>query len=251
MSSRHGSERKKKKTKDRSACTPIEPETLRQEHPDNREDEDVKKTSETPPNPFKDWSVHVALFISLLALVAYFTQACVTRTAMRVDQRAWVSVTSESATADENQPIVTPLQFANTGKTPTIGLHGFIVSRFIGRTNTLSFDPHQEGSATIKIGSLFPNEKKIINFPLITTDAITKNPEPAIMTKLISEQADHGELFTVIFGRIEYDDIFGLPHWIQFCQFSTAISKERPIAAQSPPSKFGCIAYNNIDTTQP
>jgi hypothetical protein len=69
-----------------------------------------------------------AIFISILALFASFWQACLMRTAMRVDQRAWVSISrlvQKSLTGGGGDDAgkwvgAYEVQMSNSGKTPAI-----------------------------------------------------------------------------------------------------------------------------------
>src|SRR5256885_11766673 len=112
MSGRHGNQRKKKKTEQQPA--PVVKETLCKEHPDRREEANVKETDHNR----QDWRFGAAtLFISILALVAAFAQAYIMRQAMRLDQRAWVAPQSLVIHPKSGEPIFAQAVIANSGKT--------------------------------------------------------------------------------------------------------------------------------------
>src|ERR1700693_2388968 len=122
MSSRYRGKRKKNKPTERSTRIPVLAQAPCPEHSDNREGDSVKKTNQDPLTLVKDWRVDIAVFISFLALVAYFTQACYMRKAMRVDQRAWISIPFPNSFPLDGTYIPVLTQIINSGKTPAKGL---------------------------------------------------------------------------------------------------------------------------------
>jgi hypothetical protein len=92
MSGRHGSQRRKHKPSKRLTGAVVAAEAPCQEHPDNRKGDYMEEAKQNPSSFLRDWRVDAAaILVSLVALVAYFTQASFMRKAMRVDQRAWIS----------------------------------------------------------------------------------------------------------------------------------------------------------------
>jgi hypothetical protein len=54
-----------------------------------------------------------------------------------------------------------------------------------------------------------------------------------------------GEMYLVIHGKIKYDDIFGVHHWITFCAPTTS---KIPVMAFGIPSFYKpCLAYDKMD----
>ena len=74
-----------------------------------------------------------SLSISVLALVAYFVQASIMREAMRVDQRAWVSVVTPTAFPLNGTSIPVVTQIVNSGKTPARAIEGDVVATVLNR----------------------------------------------------------------------------------------------------------------------
>jgi hypothetical protein len=131
MSGRHG-HKKKPKTRNPSGGVTSGHDSICQEHPDAKKEGDVESTQSNPPPPLTIFTIQNAAIltptlISILALVAYFTQACYMRQAMRLDQRAWVGVSNpvtENNVLDTKNRVISfgklSVILRNSGKTPAL-----------------------------------------------------------------------------------------------------------------------------------
>jgi hypothetical protein len=171
--------------------------------------------------------------------------------ASRLDQRAWVVISPGKRDINVGDPIYLPLDFSNTGKTPALETQGFLVFKFITPTETLTFD--KKGELPMILKTLFPNEKRPEIIPLITRKDVTSKPEPTILTRALFDQLNLGDLFTVVFGQLTYNDAFGTPHWLKFCEYvslpTVLVHGEHDFRADRNAIK--CAMYNEIDKNEP
>jgi hypothetical protein len=62
---------------------------------------------------------------------------------------------------------------------------------------------------------------------------------------------NRGDFFAVIFGRINYSDVFGVEHWTQFCQLGSDYQPPENATTEisNMPDHPGdkCMAYNQVD----
>src|ERR1700692_4794226 len=138
MSGRHGNKHKKKKTAHQPTSQVAIDEPPCQEHPDNRKEDHVAETAKNGKDLLRDKifdTAAAAVFISVLALVAYFWQGCIMRRAMRVDQRAWVSIPFPNSFPLNGTSIPVVTQIINSGKTPAKGLLVDIVATVFNKSD--------------------------------------------------------------------------------------------------------------------
>jgi hypothetical protein len=67
--------------------------------------------------------------------------------------------------------------------------------------------------------------------------------EQITLTPVMHRQILSGDMLVTIQGRIEYRDIFGNTHWLQFCQESGG-------GIMRPSVSDACAAYNATDEEQ-
>lgn len=142
-----------------------------------------------------------------------------TKSIMRIDQRAWIGL--DYIDAVPNNPEVGKTFGAkgaikNTGKTPARNLviYSIIEPVDAGKRPNFSY----EGIPKIIGGFLPPNGRAFLPVNVLVDLTLPERP-PAIFTQ---KQMDlfQGEKFGIYaHGRIEYEDIFGNPHWITYCSY--------------------------------
>jgi len=127
-----------------------------------------------------------------------------------LDQRAWIQI--EATPLQFPKPPINPgalyaitgyLRIKNTGKTPASRVSGKIRVESVYETNeaNLSLDVKQD-IANVALPFLQPNDLSRIH---------------------IGEQLDGRKVFeisrydTIIFGQLQYCDVFNRQHWIKFC----------------------------------
>jgi hypothetical protein len=166
---------------------------------------------------------------------------------MRQDQRAWVTFSPVSGvswqkTADGLCGVSTQLQYINVGKTAARHLIEEVVLEVVKNGNSPSFDykhtAHQLGST----GIVLPQKPETFTAQL--SKPVAANPilgEPRFLSASEYRAMVDGEYYLAIYGRIRYQDIFNVPHWTKYCEFS-APSTGRSFTAKA------CTDYNNVDS---
>lgn len=185
---------------------------------------------------------------------------------MRQDQRAWVKVEPRGnpvAGGDPTnpqfnlqlssaEPVVIPIRIMNTGKTPAIDIDADVFIDIVD----VDKDPFLPNpNKVLKPGEPVPSSRYRrvasnhvtagIIFPGTHTEAVAKqarigkNGKPEVdpigierAKKMQAEKA-----FIVIYGWVNYSDVFGVKHWTRFCKSLGPDSGER--------SK--CPQYNRVD----
>jgi len=179
----------------------------------------------------KDWRDHVkfvAEIVGVIVLIIYTiytakmyrvngkaadaaTSAATTaETTMRLDQRAWVAVPSVNGTKPElNQKLVYAVHLVDTGKTPAVKVvvHPGDELLPMSRQPDLSLE-----TEPLNLGVLSPgSERTYENGP------VPNSRKPTTLTK-----ADLANLKTLrlwVHGKVTYEDVFGVHHWITYCAF--------------------------------
>lgn len=186
---------------------------------------------------FTDWCL--AIFTCALVVVS-FRQLQV----MRVDQRAWMSikidgvpkVPIEGATFDAVAHVM------NTGKTPATDVHVDITIekvrngespdlRFLGRIFNAEIS-----------GIYLPNQSSDIPFSLLSIDP--RNSAPIRLSRDDVNDLLQGKTFIVMFGGVDYTDVFGTRHWVRTCSWT---GYGTPITGYSAEP---CAAFNAIDNNR-
>jgi hypothetical protein len=182
-----------------------------------------------------------AVFISVLALLAALAQACLMRKAMRVDQRAWVSVPFPTAYPLNGTFIPAVTQITNSGKTPAKDVEGDVIATVLNKGDKLEFDfsvghPHNRVLAG---GVIFPSAPVPTTIPLVNYGP--KMAETIVPDDALRQDIAKGNRFIIFYGRITYHDVFGIEHWTQFCTgFGSAIGD----------GIKDCIKYNDVDQNE-
>jgi hypothetical protein len=133
---------------------------LCQEHLDRRKEDDMKDTMSNPVPPSNNWIGWLGVSIATLALVTSFTQACYTRKAMRVDQRAWVSVPFPNTFPSNGTELQAITQIIDSGKTPAKAVQGDVIATVFSKDDNPTIGdfsighPHERFRAP---GVIFPN----------------------------------------------------------------------------------------------
>lgn len=207
----------------------------------------MAKTENNPKNLLEDKifdTAAAALFISILALVAYFWQGCIMRKAMRVDQRAWISIPFPNSFPLNGTSIPVVTQIINSGKTPAKGLLvDVIASVFTKEERPAVGDfsighPHERLHAP---GVVFPRDPVPVNISAGTY--LAEGGEKAtVPDDALRQDIAGGKRFILFFGRATYHDVFGVEHYTQFCTgASVGISSD---------TLKDCLSYNDVDTNE-
>ncbi|MBZ5562341.1 MAG: hypothetical protein LAP13_07960 [Acidobacteriia bacterium] len=160
---------------------------------------------------------------------------------MRLNERAWITYGMVNNQLLDNQPIETPVQIGNTGKTPASKVTGDIVSELLTRGQSPAFiyaTGHPRSH--LRQSTILPNQQIHMNVAVLKKGKA--RPELVPYTSGIRKRLESGELFIVVYGTLTYSDIFGVSHWLHFCSFGG------PHIGSNGPQK--CNEYNQVDSNQ-
>jgi hypothetical protein len=166
-----------------------------------------------------DIAIHESAKAATDAAKAAKDSVRLTRDAMRLDQRAWIGVSTIDpvpSIPSEGKTFTAKVNITNSGKTPARN----IIS--VGSLDPLESPKLPDFSYTnhdrLNMGTLAPGAGGVI--PFTALHDITANKDYVIvhefLDKLINKQA-----IIYVSGRIDYDDIFGQPHWTTYCAWLT------------------------------
>jgi hypothetical protein len=143
-------------------------------------------------------------FLSLVGLIISIQQS---RHALAIDQRAWVMLENLSGNMEVGKPYLVSVLFKNFGKTPAQNAtlkarmeplsSGTLPSFANLQATNLRFDAAPGGQAST----------------IIRPDS----GEPVVLENLL--QMTNGQSTEYVFGRVDYEDIFSVHHWSQFCYY--------------------------------
>jgi hypothetical protein len=139
---------------------------------------------------------------------------------MRVDQRAWLRVDLGESLFQWRigQPITVKTKVLNTGKTLALNVSERVKVELLPVDKLPDFiygNGHHACSAAT--GFVFPGET---NPP--THSCSMFDPGTPIREHLLTaaDTAQPNKFFIAIHGQIDYDDAFGIHHWLRFCGMS-------------------------------
>jgi hypothetical protein len=151
---------------------------------------------------------------------------------------------SEFVRVDPNSGYSEPIGFENVGKTPASNVHIDVVLELLFRGDALEFN-YKNMARNLNVGLLFPNSPREIPVPASEIGPDGK-ARTATVTQKFFDSFEHGEGYTVMYGKISYHDKTGA-HWTTFCSFrstSNVFSRKEG----SPEGMAGrCTAYNQAD----
>ena len=138
-----------------------------------------------------------------------------TQTAMRLDQRAWLGI--ENIRPDPSIPqvgtaLTVIVTFKNTGRTPARKMRGYTVVEPIDRNSAPDFS--YTNDQYFEAGTIAPGAVHGPGVPA-TIDKNTRQPIPLPQAGFDVLQSGAQKMY--VHGRIDYEDIFHVPHWLTFC----------------------------------
>jgi hypothetical protein len=242
MSGRRQHKRKITKRKQPIATINVIHDAPCQEHPDQKGGADLNNQPASPQPKPKNWPVIITLFLTALTLAVYFTQAYYMRKAMRVDQRAWVNIPIPSNFPMTGTSIPVTLQIIDTGKTPARIESGKFVGTILEKGEHPHIGEFNVGHPYNKftLGAVYPNSPVPLSIELQHYGDKTQQAIPVDET--LRQEIANGKKYIIVFGRIEYTDMFDLHHWSQFCTGSGS-------AIDSDDLRH-CVLYNDFDAEE-
>jgi len=196
----------------------------------NNDDKKKKenKLSENPKNFFrtvwddlKDKTRTVKFWIELVAVAGGIFYAVVTYCMWRdshknfvIEERAWLSIDSMFPAPKENIPIESEVHITNTGKTPAKKIVSEFVVSIFKNTDAVKFEYSNQYRTGQVVGIMQPNG-------FVNTDVVKPVDQfhPVLLTKTDVDDLQNGRAYWAVYGRGQYDDIFGETHWFHFCNW--------------------------------
>lgn len=164
------------------------------------------------------------------------------RTNFDTDQRAWISVSVQNNVAvlpGDSIPI--SFELLNSGKTPAKNIEGDVVVTAVERGQHFIAGDFSHQHHKVHVGVIFPNAPLQFSLPVIRYGS--DSPEPIVPDGVFRHDLETGQRTLVFYGKIQYNDALGTPHWTHFC---IGINNNTPASFDIE----HCVEYNAIDSNQ-
>lgn len=240
----------------------------------NRDDDDIEKLKNLMSESYQwiirqdiavhQWIIAFASLASLLATVVivfiYWNQlgqmtiatgaaksaAETADTELKISSRAWMAPSIESSVFEVGKPLIVIVAFKNTGKTPAKKVRTCQVARLVNRDGKQIDISCPDSSLSPGYEVIFPEGKRERlgnavggnNLPPLTPDGMLTYP--------IAESLRLNRKSAITYGRVDYDDIFGIHHWATFCSIML-IMPPTPGGLPETHSWQSCQVGNDID----
>ena len=171
------------------------------------------------------------LIVAILTAAIYFLQlrsmqdsVDLSRRAMKIDQRAWLSPDVQNTFSLDGPDIPANIYISNTGRTPATHIIGHVIGTTFTKGEHPAFDEYGIGHphTNIYTGAIYPGQKPLqvpLKIVLYSNNA-GEQPRSIIPTPELARQIQNKETFVILFGEVRYCDVFGVQHWVKFCNGS-------------------------------
>jgi hypothetical protein len=226
------------------AAPQIPPTPTKQYYPDRRKDN-------TPR--WKKWTEIVAVGIAggLLIANGFVTVGTwkaakatkdsvdLARKNAHFDQRAWLGISYGPQTYKINEPFAVTLEVVDTGRTPSRNVNGVAVTYFL-KTGEKIPPFIYDHRTSIDLGTMLPGIKQSAVSHLIPIGVPKDKPiQPLNISDSMYRALTSGSGYILVYGRLEYDSVFGAHHWITFCASNLNFVEPKE-----------CIDYNDVDRNE-
>jgi len=196
----------------------------------------------------------VAIITFGVAIIYYFQlqsmqkSVDLARRSMQLEQRAWLYANVPNVFPLNGPDIPATLPVSNIGKTVATNIIGHVIGTTFNKGEHPALDQYGLGHAhtNIYMGALYPGTPgwpiplKIVKYG----DKAGEQPTTAVPDPDLTRRIQQRETFIILFGELRYCDIFGVPHWVKFCNGSGDALGFEGIKE--------CIYYNRADNeTEP
>jgi hypothetical protein len=171
-----------------------------------------------------------------------FFQWRATLNVMHADQRAWIIPTQDNAVLAEGQPIGQMFRYINKGKTPARRVVSEFVMISVHENDKLSFDYGTSRSSFSHIGAVFADVHIDQGVPLLAESA-SGQLQQVLYQGDIEKAFKGGQIMFLVYGKIDYWDVFGTHHWVHYCTMTFAVNG----LSHSSPVSRQCSAYTDTD----
>jgi hypothetical protein len=142
----------------------------------------------------------------------------------KTDERAWISITATGQMLTVGSPIAVAMTIKNIGKTPARKYTGNVIAELLDGPTLPEFVYHkpipgkEKGRVVgyIEQPFLLPNAEARSN---VTVGKRLPNGqiEMIVLTQPVLNEIYTGKKTLFVHGIANYDDLFGISHWVRFC----------------------------------
>lgn len=206
----------------------------------------ANQQSKPPDSVVAVWTLVVGIVIAAIYLLQLFSMqdsVNVSRETMRLDERAWIRPDLPNVFPFENNQIPATIKVSNIGKTVATHIIGHVIGTTFENGEHPALDQYGAGYAHMNayIGALYPGEGPW-PIPIVISkysDKTGEQPSPIVPTMDFQHRLQQNKTYILLFGEIRYCDVFGVAHWVKFCNGSgNALSLD---------GIKECIYYNRAD----
>jgi len=190
----------------------------------------------------KNGTIFTIVFSAASLIVSFLTYSILKNQlhASHVEQRAWIKVEHKIEPSTENGPLNVTFTITNTGKTPARQLEARYAVQKVPSDQPP--DLVSRPKVVMSAGLLSPNGSIPLIVPLLKEKG--RLSDPYILTKKDYEELEAGKYYVAGIVTTSYVDIYGVPHWTNFCGWSSIASKDNLIGFAARK----CVEYNDSDT---
>ena len=147
----------------------------------------------------------------------------------RLEQRAWITVNKIKYVCKKGQPVKIEVIFQNTGETPAVQVTSFPRGQIMRPEELPDF--RYEGIEKTHSGVIGPNQ--FFSEKLSFLENIGEQQRNTTIDAILD-----GEAILGVHGIVDFNDVFGKPHWYEYCYVLDLKSK----------SFNTCAEHNDIDS---
>lgn len=187
-------------------------------------------------------TILITVIIAAELVIAIYTVRESER-AVRLNERPWVNISVGQGRLIDGHPLLMPITFVNSGKSPAKDVSGEIVVNLLrkGQEPTFAYETGHPRYA-VDVGTAAPNFPATLSWAVLP-ESLPPSEElkPILVSPAIRQGIMDGTLYIVVHAKISYSDIFGTKHWLAFCSYV-----ENP-PLLSGPNASKCAQYNDVD----
>ena len=195
-----------------------------------------------------NWITGLGTIVGLVGLVFVYRSfsaaqqsADTARDAYVMDQRAWIAPNFPKPPLKDGLPIFQIVPYAVKGKSPAKKIRGQAMMVMVHNDDNPAFDYPSNVVTRSDVNLLFPDATEGFGIYLYVPGGY---PQKELYSGQVERQYESGDLMFMIYGRIEYDDVFNMHHWLQFCSIDY-----NTFHLATPPVATKCGEYNDLDAT--
>ena len=144
-----------------------------------------------------------------------------------LDQRAWVAVVQMGGIPEISKPWKISVRARNTGKTFAESLHGTGSAEPVPKGQYPDFSRTPSTTSPITVAVLAPGAD---------FDNVLGDPKGENINQVAIDNFTQGRIVEFVYGKLSYRDVFGCPHWTEYCYILGADLRW-----------VGCSVHNSAD----